>query len=68
MNLENIRLSERSYSSNTTHMKVQNREVYRDRKQISSYLELGGGRVWGILGWQLKSTKFLLKVMRMLKN
>lgn len=50
MNLENIRLSERSYSSNTTHMKVQNRDVYRDRRQISSYLALGVGgygEYWG---------------------
>jgi len=41
MNLRNIRISERSSSLKTTHMEVQKRGVYSDRKWINDCLGLG---------------------------
>ena len=60
INLENTMVSERNQSQKSTyymtsiHMKVQNRELYRDRKEILGCLGLGWsgwkGGDWGYRG------------------
>ena len=71
MNLENIMLSERRQTQNTTHYMVpftwniQNRQIHRDRKQISG---CQGQREEGNREGLLTSVEFLFGVMKTFWN
>lgn len=68
MNVDGIALNERSQLQKVTYCmrlfmwEVQNREIYKYRKQISGCFGLGleGIRGWG---WQLKDTRFLFEAL-----